>query len=457
MRDVIVIGAGFAGLSAAVELSRRGASVLVVEARPRLGGRATAFTDGATGERVDNGQHVLFGCYRETLRFLSTIGADGHVALQRDLETLVIEPGGRAARLRCPALPAPWHLIGGVLTWRALSLRDRLAVFRLLRPLARARRDVSDAALADETVDDWLIRYGQTPRLRELLWTPLALAALNQQPSQAAARSFVRVLVELAASDRAAAAIGIPTRPLDELYALPARDYIDARGGEVRAGSPARVTHDGSRVTGVEVGGEAIASRAVISAVPWFALNALFESGSPPGLDAILKNAARLESSPIVSVNLWFDRPVLPELFVGLPGRVMQWAFDKRRAFGADESHLTLVSSGADDVQAQPNDAVIALAERELRDALPEVGAARVVRATVVRERQATFSLTPGQPARPATATLLDGFFLSGDWIDTGLPGTIESAVVSGHRAAEAAWRALPSRADQKATKTPIG
>src|SRR6185436_13772982 len=115
--DVVVIGGGCAGLSAASRLAERGARVLVLEARPRLGGRATAFPDPSTGEPVDNGQHVLLGCYVETFSFLGTIGAAGNVRLQPQLSVTMIDRAGRRSRLVCPSLPAPWHLLAGLLEW----------------------------------------------------------------------------------------------------------------------------------------------------------------------------------------------------------------------------------------------------------------------------------------------------------------------------------------------------
>ena len=145
-----------------------------------------------------------------------------------------------------------------------------------------------------------------------------------------------------------------------------------------------------------------------------------------------------MESMPIVTVNLWYDRRVMEEPFVGLPGRDMQWVFDKRLAFGESASHLSLVSSGATRLTRMGRDELTALAAREVAEALPGVSGATLLRATVVREKQATFSLAAGQPPRPGTRTPVGGLFLAGDWIDTGLPGTIESAVVSGHRAADA-------------------
>jgi zeta-carotene desaturase len=146
-----------------------------------------------------------------------------------------------------------------------------------------------------------------------------------------------------------------------------------------------------------------------------------------------------MASSPIITVNLWFDRPVLDVPFVGLPGRAMQWVFDKSVMFGDGASHLSLVSSGASPLVERTNEALIAAAHQELLEALPGIRPARLLRATVIREPKATFSLAPGQPPRPETRTPVRGLFLAGDWLDTGLPATIESAVRSGHLAADLA------------------
>jgi hypothetical protein len=176
----------------------------------------------------------------------------------------------------------------------------------------------------------------------------------------------------------------------------------------------------------------------VISAVPWHAVSGLFE-GEPAPIADLLRRAAAMAPSPIVTINLWFDRPILDEPFVGLPGRAMQWVFDRRLVVGDGASHLSLVSSGATRLTAEPNERLIAAAHGELLEAMPDARRARLLRATVVREPKATFSLAPGQPARPGADTPLDRFVLAGDWTATGLPATIESAVRSGHRAAEAA------------------
>ncbi len=478
-REVIVIGAGFAGLSAATVLAERGVRVTVLEARPTLGGRATAHRDPETGEWVDNGQHVLLGCYDETFAFLRRIGTASLVEVQRDLAVDYVDTGGRRSRLSCPPLPSPLHLVAGVLGWRGLPLADRLGVLRLApailhartilklgtglispAPLGTGRISVADPAYPDrkittvnsacpqeglgnsarpqdeETVTDWLRRHGQSPRLIEMLWEPLALAALNQPPDQAAAGPFVRVLGQMFGPGRRSAALALPKVPLEQLYAGPARAYLASRGGRIRVNAPARVVVRGGCVAHVAVRDERFEPDAIVCAVPWYALPDAIEGATGP-LAATLDAAARTDPSPIVTVNLWLDRAVLDLPFVGLPGRTFQWVFDKRFVFGESARHLSLVCSGAAEVVAMNNADLVERAASELRAALPAMREARVLRATAVRERRATFSLAPGQPPRPPAVTGVPGLVLAGDWLSTGLPATIESAVASGHHAAD--------------------
>jgi squalene-associated FAD-dependent desaturase len=436
--DVVVIGGGFSGLSAGTALAEHGARVTVLEARPSLGGRASAFTDPATGERVDNGQHVLIGCYHQTFRFLRRIEAESSVRLQENLAIRVIDRSGRASRLVCPRWPAPFHLIAGVFGWSALGWRDRLAVMRMHRLVTGRERRISGARGRSPTVREWLDEQGQTARLIEMFWEPLAVAALNQPIDVAAADPFRQVIRRMFSSNRRDSALGLPLVALDDLYTVPARAFIERGGSIVRTGAHVEaIALSASGALCVRLRGEELRPGAVVCAVPWHALPDLFSS-SLPMMSDLVDAAARTSASPIVTVNLWLDRQVTADTFVGLPGRTMQWVFDKGRLLGDDTSHLSLVSSGADAIVARTNQELIDIALAEITEALPASRGATLRRAVVVREKRATFSLAPGQPPRPGTRTPVPGLFLAGDWIDTGLPATIESAVVSGHLAAEA-------------------
>ena len=440
--DVVVVGAGCAGLSAAAALAEAGVRVLVTEARPVLGGRTFATRDQASGEWVDNGQHVLLGCYHDTLAFLRRIGSQGLVSVQSTLRVPIVEGKDQWSELRCPGLPPPLNLVAGVLGWSALSWRERLSVLGLARAF-RGSRPVP----ADQTVRQWLAAHGQAPRLCDLLWEPLAVAALNQRIDTATATTFVEVVRRMLGPEPDDAALVLPTASLTRTFIDPAAAFVARCGGDVRPGSTARVRFGAGGAVGVDVKDEPVHAAAVVSAVPWHALAGLCGDAAPAALAPAVARATTMRSSPIVTANLWFDRPVLDEPFVGLPGRAFQWAFDRRRVTPGEATYVSMVCSGADDVVDLANEAIVARAHGELRRAVPAVARARLVRGTAVRERRATFSLAAGEPARPATATPVPGLFLAGDWIDTGLPATIESAVISGHRAAHAALEFIGQRA----------
>jgi hypothetical protein len=311
---------------------------------------------------------------------------------------------------------------------------------RLSGLLRRAKR-VGAAAVADEvpphlTVAEWLVARGQSPELCRWLWHPLAIAALNQRPEVAAAAPFVRVLGELFGPDPRSAAIGMASVPLDDLFATPAVRFLEARSGRVMLGARARVLLDAEGgVAGVRAGETTIAAPCVVSAVPWHAFGRLWDGQVPQPLRAIARDAAAMESSPIVTANLWFDGDVsraLPAPIVGLVGEPMHWVFDKRALVGADATHLSIVASGADDLAGMENSRVVGIALDQISRSLPRVAALRLRHSVVVREHRATFSLAPGGPVRPRSVTPLGGFLMAGDWTDTGLPGTIEGAIRGG-------------------------
>ena len=445
--DVVVIGAGCAGLAAAVRLSSQGARVVVVEQAPRLGGRTSSFTDRESGERLDNGQHVLFGCYRETYELLRQIGTADRAPLQQTLAlTIAGGPSGRGHVLACPDQPTPWHLLLGLMMWDAVPFADRLAVRHLSHVLSSARRDGAEATAArvdaSLTVAQWLHQQHQSAQMRRWLWDPLVFAALNQSPDEAAARPFVRVLAEMFGPRPEDSAIGLPRVPLDELIALPAVHTIESYGGVVMTKRPAKIAVTGERIAHVRVGDTIVRAPAVISAVPWHAFQALWDETIPASLVDVATHAAAMKSSPIVTVNLWFDRDVMPTSspFVGLADGTVQWFFGRNALVGSG-THVSAVTSGAVEILRLENDDVIARAEADARRALPGTHGAYLRRALVVREPRATFTLSPDAPPRSGAMTGLAGFVLAGDWTDTGLPATIEGAVRSGFAAARCVSR----------------
>ena len=334
----------------------------------------------------------------------------------------------------------------GVLEWDALDWRRQaggaadggtpLAASRAGQLRAGAR-DI--AASPGETVESWLVRNGQTARMREMLWHPLALAALNQPPDVAAAPPFARVLAEMFGSRSASGGARAADQAAGfDVRRARARVSSKRRGGTVRTGVAARVLVDGGAVEAVDAAGERWTAGVVVSAVPWFASVRLVRAATPPELvRRLLRGAGAMASSPILTVNLWFDRPSSLEVgiddpFVGLARprdavgvrqarglrrqRVAPLAGVERRVAARQSDQRPAHRSGAPG--AARGDARHQAGASAARDGHPRAKGDVFARARAAR--------------RPETRTPVRGLFLAGDWIETGLPATIESAVRSG-------------------------
>ncbi|HVM95959.1 MAG TPA: hydroxysqualene dehydroxylase HpnE, partial [Candidatus Acidoferrales bacterium] len=433
-RDVVVIGGGFAGLAAAVDLAAAGLNVTVLESRPYLGGRAYSFRDDETGEVVDNGQHAMMGCYHHTLAFLDRIGAADKVTRQPNLRVEMRRPDQRSGTIAASALPSPLHAAVAIARYRLLSHAERRrALLGGLRLLAMHRR--RDIRLRQETVEQVLVALRQSDNARACFWDPVAIATLNEIPSRAAAAPFAEVIARAFFATRLDSQFVFARVGLSDLYTVDARRFIESRGGKVELRAAVTdVECDDDRVAAVRLrDGRRIKAAAFISAVP------------PRVLDVILPgvvHAGDFPSSPIVSAHLWLDRAVMDAAFFGCVGTTTQYVFNRdvlapQESYSRGGQYLSaVISAGYDVVEwdtARIADAVL----NDLRKLLPKARDARIVRRVIVKEKHATISTTPDvDRRRPSTRTAFANFFLAGDWTQTGLPATIEGAVVSGNRSA---------------------
>ncbi|MGD0007424.1 MAG: hydroxysqualene dehydroxylase HpnE [Terriglobia bacterium] len=436
--EVLIIGGGFSGLAAGVALAEEGRGVRLLEQKPHLGGRARSFLDPATGSVVDNGQHIIMGCYHSTIHFLSTIGTLDRIRFQKHLTVRFLDRNGRLTALQCPGLPSPWHVLLGVLRCGSFSFKHKLEVLRLGRSLQWAR--AMDRGWEKLSVREWLTRLGQSESLQRNFWDLLCIAALNEDPSKANAGLFERVLRLALFSSPADSRIGIARVGLSDVYVDAATAYLRARGGRVECSrSVASLLVSEGQCRGVRLSsGKEIEAESVLSAVPSFQLAGLLP-GELLRFEPFFAPVISLGPAPIISINLWFDRPITELDFVGLRGTTIQWLFNKGTNLGSGENYVSLVLSGAHRHIGRGKEELLATALRELGDLFPEAQKARLHHALVIKERFATFSPTwEAEQVRPTARTPVRGLYLAGDWTATGLPGTIESAVQSGYTAAEA-------------------
>ncbi len=439
MNPILIIGGGFAGLSAAVDLAERNLPVIVLERRNFLGGRAYSFTDKTTGDVVDNGQHLMMGCYHHTLAFLDKIGARDKLKFQTNPRVDFLHESEGHARFQCPALPAPLHLLGGLARLSSLNWRDRLHALRL--GLALRTMNGNRERLADLTVRQWLNELGQTEQMQNRFWDLVALATLNESPERASADMFARVLDQAFMHTKQDSTMVISRTGLSDLYTTGAQTFIEKRGGQIRLNASVKQIDfaDGEAIGVTLEDGETIAASAIISAAPYFMLKWMLPAELIKQHTA-WQHIAEFQSSPIVSINLWYDRQVTDLEFVGLLDSPIEWVFNKN-AIAGDHSratqHLALVISGAHDAAKQSKEDLLVVAQREMRRFFPAARPAVLTHSFVIREHDATLSHTAGTARlRPSQQTPYPNFFLAGDWTATGLPATIEGAVWSGQECA---------------------
>lgn len=421
MTPIVVVGAGWAGLAAAAELSARGLPVTLLEAAQAPGGRARSVA--RDGHVLDNGQHLLLGAYRDTRALLARLDVREDAAFARlPLELRLHDARDGDLHLRGGRLPGRLHLAQGLLAARGPGPAER---GRWLLAAARLSRPPQPAA----TVAQWLAATAQPPRMRRQLWEPLCLAALNTPAETASAEVFHRVLSEALASPERSA-LFIPARALGEVLPGPALDFLRRRGATIRLGARVRgLIVESGRVAGLELrDGERIEARSVALACGPRSGMRLLEPHA--ALAATAARLRRLDMLPIVTVYLAFDAAVrLTPPMQGLLDGPLQWVFDRRVC--GDPGVLAGVISGPGEHLALDGTALAAQAARQLRRVLPACG--EPLASWVVRERHATFAATPAaERCRPPSRTPLPGLWLAGDHIATGLPSTLEGAVRSG-------------------------
>ena len=420
-RQVAIIGGGWAGLAAAVELCAAGVKVSVFESARQLGGRARSVV--LDGRTLDNGQHILLGAYRETLRLMRQVGAEPARTLRR--LPLELRQDREGFRLRLPRLPAPLHLACGLAFARGLPLREKLDAVRFMRRLqADAYRLPTDTS-----VSAWLERHGQNGVLRRLMWEPLCLAALNTRPENASAQVFANVLRDSLGGERSDTDLLLPTADLDRIFPAAAAKHIEAQGGTLRLGTRVRQFDRSLMIEGQRF------DRIILATAPRHAIPLL---AAHPETKALADLLAGYAYEPIGCAYLAYpEEIVLPLPMLGLDRRtgeqLGQWVFDRGALDGAP-GLLSFILSANGDWDRLDDDTLCAHLHHELEATLGRsLPAPRWQR--VLRERRASFSCHPGLP-RPAPRTDLEGLWLAGDYVYADYPGTLEGAVRSGIAAA---------------------
>jgi squalene-associated FAD-dependent desaturase len=417
-RRVAIVGGGYAGLAAAVELADHDIAVDIFEASRSLGGRAR--TVAIDGLMADNGAHILVGAYRETLRLMRRVGVPDAALLRLPLH---LEFPGRF-RLHAPRLPAPLHLAAAIAGAQGISWRDRLGIIRFMSRWQRRgfRLDQDDTVAA--------LLAGQSANACRMLWEPLCLAALNTPAAEASARVFLNVLRDSLAGCRDASDLLLPATGLSELFPEPAAEFVSRHGGTIhRSCRIAGIRHDEQGFTLDQHG---IYDQVVLAVAPQH-LPALL--AAMPELGTTIATLDDYAWQPIVTCYLRYQSGTrLPQPMLGVLDGTAQWLFDRGASHGQDGLIAAVISASQRHREIAP-ERLAAEIHSEISAILP--GLPQPLWTRRIAEQRATYACTPGL-VRPAAATAIRGLWLAGDFTAGDYPATIEGAVRSGITAASA-------------------
>ncbi len=441
--NIAVIGAGYAGMAAAAALAEKGIPVTVFESARHLGGRARGVTHQNT--QLDNGQHLLLGCYHQTLRMIEQVGGN----LEQDFlrQPLQLDLHGHFA-LRAPRLPAPFHLLVALLRAQGLTWAERLSAASFMLTLRRMNFKlpspmhgrVPGGENGDITATELFALHGQSPALVHKLWEPLCIAALNTPVAIASAQVLLNVLRDALNQKREDSDMLIPRIDFTALFPQRAAHYIEQRGGAVLTSCGAaslRPVEQGIEITtdqGCPESGQRVAMTYshVICAIPPTTAAKLLEP--IPELADVVKLIQALRHQPIYTVYLQYPSHVrLPHPMLGLHQRISQWLFDKGQI--ADQHGLIACVISAEGLHQDWSQNELAL------KVIAELHAEFGINDTplwhkVIAEKRATFACTPDLQ-RPDQQTPMPSLLLAGDYTKGDYPATLEGAIQSGLRCAE--------------------
>lgn len=423
----MIVGGGLAGLAAATALAPRGFRVTLLESRPRLGGRASSFTDPATGQLIDACQHVSMGCCTNFAHFCRTIGIESFLEPQPTLWFQT--PDRRISRFRADPWPAPFHLGRALAGAHYLTPSEKLRIGWGLLQLLRTSPE------ADPPAREWFLANRQTQRTIDRFWGIVLTSALNETVDRIGLKYARKVFVDGFMRHRDGFTVHVPSVPLGRFYGDELRNWLSNHQVEVRENCGVRTIeqnrdHDDSSRYSIELrDGSRLSADAVVLAVPFDRVRDLLPASA--SADPFFERIQELKPSPITSVHLWYDQPIMTLPHVVLVDCLGQWVFHRGGGY------VQVVVSASRDLKTLGRDAIQDAIVAELARLFPHQ--AKLVRAKVVTEHSATFAAVPGVDAlRPTQSTPIAGLFLAGDWTQTGWPATMEGAVRSGYLAAEA-------------------
>lgn len=428
-KRIIIVGGGLAGLATAVALAGRELAVELFEAKQSLGGRAGSFRDPETGDLIDHCQHVAMGCCTNFLHFCERTGCSDLLERHQRLHFFSAD-GQRSDFAAAKWLPAPLHLLPTMLGIKYLSYRDKVGIGRAMFALMRMSQSSSELK---QSAAAWLQQMQQTPTAVERFWKVVLISALAESLDNIDLAAARKVFIDGFLASRAAADVIIPRVSLAELYDERIAGWLTARGVTLHLGeSVKQIASAEDQLLKVQTADRERLADVVITAVPWTQIRRIV--AEPLVHEVPLRGIDAIESSPISSVHLWTERPIMDLPHAVLIDRLSQWVFARPDLSTQPGHYYQVVISASRDLSGRPKEEVIDEVWRDLQAVFPAARDSRLIRARLLTQRDAVFR---GYEERVPQVTAHPGLFLAGDWTATGWPATMEGAVRSGFLAAE--------------------
>ena len=428
---VVVIGGGFSGLSSAVKLSESGFDVILVEKNSYLGGRAYSFVENKTGCEIDNGQHLILGCYKNTFEFLKKINSDLKIPTKLVLPFLL---NGKKYIFRTNLLPAPLNFVFGLIRFKLLSFKDKINIIKIIIAIFKNEKDIGQI-----TVSEWLTKHNQSINIQKYFWNIIAIGALNDLPERTSAKIFKMVLKEVMFFSNKNSSFVIAEKPLSKIFSDKAEIFLKNNNCKIIINQIVdEITQVKNSKFAIKLKNQnKIIADAVVLATPH---DATFKFLTKLKIHNMLVNKDNYEvlHSAIVNIHLWFSKSFFKEEFIAILDSPIHWIFNKSGIDRSGNFYISITISSANEYLNMKNENLLKMVLVELKKSFSKFIESELLHYKIIKEKRATMEQSNiNQQYRLSSKTKISNLFLAGDWTNTGLPATIESAILSGFESAK--------------------
>lgn len=419
----LVIGGGLSGLSTAVYLTKYGIQTDILEASPKLGGKAYSFYNKKLHLEVDNGQHLLLGCYNYTLNFLDEINAGHLLEKQAYIHIPFVKPNDGIFLLKTSSNLYPINLISALLNFRLISIKEKILIGYLLFDLMFGK-DISGISARE-----WLNRKLQSNNILEVFWKPLLVSIFNSDINYVPVKTLRLVLKELFLSGKKGFQFVVPKVPLSKLFVEPAINYLNKKGSNIYLSERVEsITIENNSIKEVITNKRIIKDYdKVVFAIPTYALSKIIKK----------EFLEQVKYSPIISAHYKLNKNLFTDSFYSLVNSPIHWIFNKG-------SYISITTSAAELLIDLTEEEISKIHIEEICKYFPEFDQKQIVSYQIIKEKRATFILSEEfETIRTKNTLGINNAFLAGDWTNTRLPSTIEGAIKSGKSTADQIFSSL--------------